>query len=390
MISLLFLKQLLTIPVAIVSAVVKYYTTGTVYLTTNKEFANSLYKNVHMSVLFHLANTYNRDDVATFIYRSTQSHFKKFKSHPLAVGLNGFGESIDPRTTWVVKNGSAAASEKSAVLFLHGGGYCLNVFSTQFIGIMALYYAVPEPEREKLSIAILDYSLTCHYKKFPTQIFEAIHAYRELVNQGYTKITILGDSAGTNLACAVARFIAYPEEAKATFSKFADFDWDFSPLPQPENMIFISPWLEPCTVPKYLPGVDTAGDLGAIDTSFGDWYVEGLNLDEIKPFVQFTNTTYEKHWANVDAFNGKGRCLYLYGAREILREGVERFADIITKEGLGKLEVYVEAGGIHDALFYVESLDYLGKSGAQRALEGDFLSKFAYSLVGEFLAELVK
>lgn len=388
MISLRFLKRVLTLPAAIIAALVKYYSTGTVYLNTNKEFANSPYKNVHMSAMAHLANNYNRNDVANFVYRPSSLYFEKYKNHPLAVGLAGFGEVVDKWTRWLVKN-DTNTEEKSAVLFLHGGGYCLNIFPTQFFGILALYYAVPEAKRGQLSVAMVDYSLTCHYKKFPSQIFETLHSYRELVNQGFTKITLVGDSAGTNLAAAVARFIAYPEEARATFASFSEFNWDFSPLPQPANLVFVSPWLEPCTLPTPVPGVDTTGDLGAIDTDFGDWYLEDINKEEVVRFVEFTNSTYEKDWANVDALNGTGRCLYLYGEREILRFGVEKFIDVITKDGQGKLEVHMEEGGIHDALFYVESLDYIGKAGANRALAGDFQGKFGYTVVGNFLGEVI-
>lgn len=388
MISLRFLARILTLPVAIVTAAVKYYTIGTAYLNTNKEFSNSLYKNVHMSALAHLANNYTRNDVANFTYAPASAHFEKYKSHPMVVGLSGFGEVVDKWTQWIVKNDSDS-EEKSAVLFLHGGGYCLSAFPTQFFGILALYYAVPESKRQQLSIAMVDYSLTCHGKTFPTQIYETLHSYRELVKQGFTKITLVGDSAGNNLALAVSRFIAYPEEAKATFSPFSEFAWNFSPLPQPANLVIVSPWLEPCTLPTPIPGVDTSGDLGAIYTDFGDWYMEGINREEVMPFVEFINSSYDKHWANVDAMNGTGRCLYLYGEREILRHGAEKFIDVITKDGQGKMEVYMEEGGIHDGLFYVESLDYFGKAGAEQALAGDFRGKYGYTVIGKFLGEVV-
>lgn len=398
MISLRFLKRVVTLPYVIVRAIVQFYTTGTVYLRTNREFAHSLHKNVHLAVEYHLANNFSRDDVARFVYEPVLLQFRKYKAHPFAVGLNGFGDQIDENTYWIVRNegtdvgtsGPTPAREgKSAVLFLHGGGYCLPVFAAQFVGIMAVYHAVPEPQRQHTLIAILDYSLTCHYKKYPTQIHQAIAGYRALVRAGYTRITLLGDSAGTNLACAMARYIAYPDEARAQFEPYEEFDWDFSPVVQPQNLIFISPWLEPYTMPKILANVNTDGDLGAIDTQMGDWYVEGLDRARLAPFVCFTETNYQSHWAKVDALNGTGRTLYIYGERENLREGVERFVDVITKSGEGKLEVHKEDGGIHDGLFYVESLDYLSAAGARQALQGDFAQKYAYNLVGQFLAEVV-
>lgn len=389
MISLRFLGRLLTAPVAIITAIIKYYTVGTVYQNTNKEFRYSLYKNVHLSVESHLANTFTREDVVAVLYTPVTSMFAKFKSSPLAVGLNAYGEELVDRTYWVHRSKNEGSGKKSVVLFLHGGGYALSVFEAQFVGIMALWYAVPEPKRSKLSVALIDYSLTCHYKKYPTQIHEAMTAYRALVNEGYDNIILVGDSCGTNLASAMARFIAYPEEAREQFSKYTEFAWDFSPLPQPENMVYISPWLEPYTAATPLPGIDTTGDLGAIDGKMGDWYIEGLDRKEVAPFVHFTDDDYATQWSNVSAINGEGRLLFIYGEREKLRYGIEKFVDLVTKKGTGKLEVHVEDGGIHDGLFYVESLDYLTSSGVQAALEGKFEDKYAYSLVGKFLEEVI-
>lgn len=383
MISLLFLKRVATLPWAVAVAIVQYYTTGTVYQKTNAEFKNSLYKNLHLAVEYHLANSFSREDVARFVYIPASAHFQAYRTHPMAVGLANFGEKITAEATWIVRNGTG----KNAVLFLHGGGFCLNVFAAQFVGIMALYYAVPESSRDKLSIAIVDYSLTCHHKKYPTQIHETMEAYRALVKQGFTLITLVGDSAGTNLAAAVARYIAYPEEAAAQFSQYKEFDWDFSAVPQP-NLVFISPWLEPYTMPTLMPGVDTTGDLGALDTIMGDWYVEGLDRTNLDLWAHFTNTTYSQHWEKVSAFNGTGRSILIYGEREILRDGVERFVDIISKDG--KMEVHMEKGGIHDGMFYVESLDYLGHAGALRAVEGDFAGKYGYTLVGQFLQDILE
>lgn len=381
MISLRFLKRVVTLPWVIVATVVRYYTTGTVHLNTHVEFQNSLYKNLHLAVECHLANNFSRLDVARYVYTPVSALVDGFRPHPLAQ-VPHYGAKLNANTFWIAKNTGA-----SAVLFLHGGGYCLNVFAAQFVGIMALYQAVPAAARDKLSVAVIDYSLTCHNHIYPTQIHEAVAAYRAMVAEGYSNITIVGDSAGTNLACAVARYIAYPDEAAAQFTPYTEFAWDFSALPQP-HLVFISPWLEPYTVPTATPGVNTDGDLGAIDTQMGDWYVEGLDRAKLAPWVKFTDTDYDSQWAQVAAFNGTRRTLLIYGEREILRNGVERFVDIV--KGGSKMDVYMEPGGIHDGMLYVESLDYLGKGGAQLALNGEFKDKYAYSLVGQFLLEVVE
>lgn len=392
MVSLRFLKRVVTLPYVIVRAVVQFYTTGTVYLRTNSEFAHSLYKNVHLAVEYHLANNFSRDDVARFVYEPVTKLFARFKTHPFAVGLNGYGDRIDDHAWWVVRSyhgaGQTAPQQKTAVLFLHGGGYCLNVFAAQFVGIMGVHHAVPPAQRQNLLIAVLDYSLTCHYKQYPTQIHEAMATYRNLVGAGYSRIILLGDSAGTNLACAMARYIGYPDEARAQFEQFSEFEWDFSPVPPPQNLIFVSPWLEPYNLPVPVPGVDTDGDLGAIDSQMGEWYVEGMDRAQLAPFVKFTGLDYQSHWAQVAAFNGEGRCLYIYGERENLRLAVEEFADEMKVAG-ANIDVHMEKGGIHDGLFYVESLDYLTWGGARTALRDGFAHKYSLQLVSQFLAEVI-
>lgn len=385
MVTVQFLRLLLTVPAKIAYTIWQYYTSGTVLQLTNREFRASLYKNVHLAVLNHFAAGLTREDVAGFFYQPALKLFAKYKGTPLTKGLRHYGAAIDARTTWIVE----AESRKATVLFLHGGGYCVNIFDSQFVGITALYYAVPEPKRRDLSVALLDYSLTCHGKTYPTQIHEAVSAYRRMVDAGHTNIILVGDSCGTNLASAVARYIAYPDEAERHFSKFSEFEWDFSPMPQPLNLVFISPWLEPYTAPTLDPAFDYTGDLGATDTKMGDWYLCEVDRAEAAPWVKFTDNDYASRWANVDAVNGTGRTLYLYGDREHLKSGIEKFIDVVTKQGSGKLEVYVEEGGIHDGLFYVESLDYISAAGAERAVAGDFKGKYAYEIVGKFLSEVI-
>ncbi|SGZ51681.1 CIC11C00000000076 [Sungouiella intermedia] len=390
LISIIFLVQVLTLPFVILRTVIQYYTTGTVLLRAHSEFANSLYKNVHMAIEYHFIDHFTRDDVAVFMYQPAKMYFSKYRNHPFAKGLRGFGDRINDRTYWVVKSNEPEHSKgKSALLFFHGGGFCVNMFATQFIGILGTYHSVPEPQKSKLLVALLDYSLTCHYANYPTQIFQAMEAYRELVRAGYTDITLIGDSAGGNLAGAISRFIAYPEEAMEQFSRYKEFNWDFSPVLQPANIIWISPWVEPYTKPKLIPGTNNWGDLGSSGGGLGTWYIEGSKEKDVEAFVNLNITNYKQHWSKVDAVNGKGRSLYIYGELEVLRHGMEVFVDLITKEGNGKLETYMEKGGIHDGLFYVESLDHMNNWGGQKALDSKFKGKYAHNLVGKFLGEVI-
>lgn len=52
---------------------------------------------------------------------------------------------------------------------------------------------------------------------------------------------------------------------------------------------------------------------------------------------------------------------------------------------MGSLKTYMEPGGIHVGLLYVESLDYLGSGGA-KAVAGQFDNKFSLPKVVDFLS----
>lgn len=378
-----FFGRVATLPIAILKTIAQYYTVGTVYSRTNVEFTNSLYKNLHLAVEYHLAGAASPDVVKRFIYNPFEKFLARYKSHPMTVGLSNFGVKIDERSYWIADNKS-----DSVLLFLHGGGYLFNIFESQLAGILGVYHAIPEESRKKLSVVTVDYSLTCHGKKYPTQIHETLTTIKHLTNQGYKNIHIIGDSAGGNLGLSVSRFIAYPEDAQKQFSQFPEFNFDFGTLPQPKSLILISPWVEPLAnaVMPQSYGVSFEGDLGSPDGKLGKFYVEGLDFNglNIKDWVTFTDSDFEKHWSKVDAIN-EGNTLVIYGEREVLRYGIENFVDIINKRS--NIQIELEKGGIHDGLFYVESLDFMSKHGGKKALEGAIKEKFGCMLVGQFLSQ---
>ena len=118
----------------------------------------------------------------------------------------------------------------------------------------------------------------------------------------------------------------------------------------------------------------------------GDYYTGDLDREVINNFLTFTNTNFDEHWAKVDPINN-GNTLVIEGEREILRDSVEEFLQIINKNG--KVDYQVDKGGIHAGMVYVEALDYLGDSGAKRALAGDFEDKFSYNTISKFYAERI-
>ncbi|PVH21956.1 hypothetical protein CXQ85_004621 [Candidozyma haemuli] len=214
--------------------------------------------------------------------------------------------------------------------------------------------------------------LTTYGKYYPTQLFEAVEAYRELVNQGY-EVIVMGDSCGSNLAMAVARYAAYPEEAEAHFSSYTQFDWDFSSVAAPRHLILLAPWTSPtcAAVP-----INKKGQL----------YIKGSEKDEVASFVEFNDTNYKEHWAEVPAFNGNGSVLYIYGEREYFRASQEQFAE---ECGLHNFKSLMQPGGIHDCLFVVEVLDISSKKGQAAMVRGEHRKKYNFGAIADYLDEIL-
>lgn len=383
MLSVKFLLRVLTAPWVIIKIIIQYYTTGTALQAEPREFGNSLWKNIDIAVLSHIAKGITRKD-PWIVTHPMNPYYKSYARLAGGQGMPSFGKQITPkdkRLTWVVKPEGA----KHALLFFHGGGYCVPMTKSQFVGIMALWYAVEPEKRQNLAIANLDYLLTCYDHRYPTQIFEAVSAYRELTKQGY-EVLLIGDSAGANLALALSRFAAYPEEARAQFSRYKQFDWDFLPLPAPKHLLLVAPWIEPYTKPEKYPGVDYEGDLGSPEPDMGIDYLGKASPNDVAPFVDFFNTSYQKHWSKVPAFNGEGSVIFLYGEREIFRVAQE---DFIKRNGKLNFYAHMQSGAVHDSMFYIEPSEFRSLRGQRTMVTGKHRSKFSFKLSAEFLEEFL-
>ncbi|QEL58031.1 hypothetical protein CJJ09_000062 [Candidozyma auris] len=308
MLSAQFLLKVLSVPWVVLRIVIQYYTTGTWLMSDRAEFGRSLWKNVCVSVMAHVAKGMQRTD--PLILEHPMKFYNKYKSSPGASGMPGFGArwSRGRKLTWVVR-----PEERKALLFLHGGGYCVPMTGTQFVGIMALWY--------------------------PTQIHEAVEAYRVLSGLGYEEVMVIGDSCGSNLALALARYVSYPRK-RGPFSGYTQFQWNFD-LSRPSSIFFL--WLRgsiPTERSKSTSASTTRATWG-LTSDMGDYYIEGSSKDDVWPWVDFHRTNYTAHWAKVPAFNGEGSTLVLYGEREVFRKGQE---DFFRRNGLHKFSVHMQPG----------------------------------------------
>lgn len=115
----------------------------------------------------------------------------------------------------------AGAAEGRALLYLHGGGYCIG--SPKSHRAIAARFA----DQVKAVTFVPDYRLAPE-APYPAAVDDALKAYRYLLDEGYAphRIAIAGDSAGGGLTLATA--LAARDAG----------------LPQPACLLLISPWAD--------------------------------------------------------------------------------------------------------------------------------------------------
>jgi len=111
----------------------------------------------------------------------------------------------------------ADASHSAAILYLHGGGYC--------VGSPATHRAVTArlARTTGLPVFVADYRLAPEYP-FPAAVDDAVAAYRALLEMG--PVVVAGDSAGGGLALATALAARQLQ------------------LDPPAALILLSPWVD--------------------------------------------------------------------------------------------------------------------------------------------------
>lgn len=116
---------------------------------------------------------------------------------------------------------TAQAADPAVILYLHGGGYVFGSPRTHRNLVSRLSHVTGLPALS------LDYRLP-PVATLPAPIEDALGAYRHLLDAGHaaSRIVVAGDSAGGNLALALALHAAEQE------------------LPQPAALILLSPWAD--------------------------------------------------------------------------------------------------------------------------------------------------
>lgn len=111
----------------------------------------------------------------------------------------------------------------TAILYLHGGGYTFGSAKTH--GSLAARLA----QTCKIPVLLPEYRLAPEHPH-PAALVDALASYRWLIQQGYQRIIVAGDSAGGGLSLALLQHLAHDKSA--------------SNLLQPQCGVLLSPWAD--------------------------------------------------------------------------------------------------------------------------------------------------
>lgn len=160
---------------------------------------------------------------------------------------------------WVLSDQATADRHKgTAILYLHGGGYC--------IGSPATHRAVTSRLARTTDLAVFaaDYRLAPEHP-FPAALDDTVSAYRSLRERG--PVVIAGDSAGGGLALATAlaarNLHIDPPHALILFSPWVDLATSLHAGKAAERDAVLSDaWLNACAA-HYLAGCDPTAPLAS-------------------------------------------------------------------------------------------------------------------------------
>ena len=228
------------------------------------------------------------DEVMKYLDNKSSKPFKKVKSIFKSFDFNGMQ---------VFKMGNESKS-KNIILFIHGGAY-INEINYQHL----LYcYALCR----KLNAYVLApvYPLTPKHNCCET--YSLIRdLYCEIIKKDFDKIILVGDSAGGGF---VLSFCQYLNENN---------------LPQPDNIICFSPWVDISMSGDYKDIEKTDPILGEIGLrEIGKAWAGNLSVKDAKVSPIYGNN------------QGLARTLMFTGTNEIFYPDIKKYSDLLQKDGV--------------------------------------------------------
>ena len=317
-----FLIRLALLPLKLAWLTIQYYTTGTCF--DNEITRKSLWRTLNCGIFQHMGPGLNmtvarpRESVQTIIRRLAPKW-----------SLPGIGQMFPCSTnaTWLAQG----PQSELAVLYLHGGCFALQLQDSAVEAMANLHLAMAKLYNRHISVVVADYGLTSEHVTFPTQGDQVGAVYRQLLEDGYENIVVMGDSAGGNLSLTLLHYI------------------DQNQLKWPRAVVAISPWLN--TTYKLIRSLAHLGkDVFSYDMIdyFGAYYANGAN----DSLLNLTHAPYLKKYPPF----ADGKVYFIYGEYEVLFDEITEFIGTYAKEY--PENILVDPKGVHIGWFISETCAY--------------------------------
>lgn len=257
---------------------------------------------------------------------------------PAAEGVTYEPAAIGGVPGWWCRPAEAIAG--AALLYLHGGAYVL--------GSAAAYrhFAGQIAARAGAATFVADYALAPE-RPFPAAFDDAKTVYRGLAEAGFTRIALVGDSAGGGLALALL--------AAATADAAA------GGVPGPVAAAVMSPWLD----------LALTGDSMDAKASADPLLTRERLADAAKLYLGAQDACDPRASALEGNLTGLPPILLHVGEAEILLDDARRYAAAIEAAG-GSAELHVWQGMAH---VFPASLALLRAAAEALDLTGEFLRR---------------
>ena len=217
--------------------------------------------------------------------------------------------------------GRAPRESRGEILFLHGGGYALEINAAQW------RLAATLARRTGRTVTVPIYPLTPEHTYrdvFPTllRVYGRMHEHARAVGpQHVAPVAVIGDSAGAGMALALVQAISLAL--------------------RPTDLILLSPWLDAVMAD---PAIDVLGRTDAL-----------LSPEHLRTLGAFFASPDDPGIPQVSPINGPlndlGRLLVFAGTRDLLHLDARRLERLVRAAG-GSIDYREFVGMIHDWMLF--------------------------------------
>lgn len=317
-----FILRLALLPLKLAWLTLQYFTTGTRF--DNDVTAKSLRRTLNCGLFQHMGPGLNMTVAKP--RASVQQMLRRLAPKWAIPGVGQPYPCLTP-ATWLAQG----PKSEIVVLYLHGGCFALQLQDSAVEALANLHLAMSKEYHRLISVVIADYGLTSEGVVFPTQYEQAGAVYKKLLDDGYSNIVVMGDSAGGNLSLALLDYI------------------DKAHLPWPQAVVPISPWMN-TTSKEYRSQRHQGKDVFSYDMIdyFGPYYANGSR-------DRLLNLTQAQYLKQLPPFTD-GKVFFIFGEYEVLYDEIMAFiGDYATKF---PDNVLVDPRGVHIGWFISETCNY--------------------------------